>query len=220
MARRPSTHLTPERERIARMIGTFELKDIPAFTTDLVVSLGLAGESSLMPTLKRMEQSGFINIHGKGRGHASVVQLTPRGRFSVGLNGLPVLGSIPAGPLEEVIAEAESFFDQRELVPSRPGDFLLRVKGDSMTGDGIVPGDLVLLRPDVQLESGEIAATLVGEDQEATLKRVLFQPGGRRQVTLRASNRKYPDRNVDADDVKIAGVFRGLIRRNALSRSK
>ena len=86
-----------------------------------------------------------------------------------------------------------------------------------MTGDGILEGDKVLLRPEAQLDSGEIAAVLVGPDHEATLKRVYFQPstqasprGG--EVILRASHPAYPDRRLPAEEVRIAGVFRGLLR--------
>jgi repressor LexA len=86
-----------------------------------------------------------------------------------------------------------------------------------MTGDGIFEGDKVLLRPEAQLQSGEIAAVLVGLDQEATLKRVHFLPDTqdsirRDEVILRASHPAYPDRKLPAEEVRIAGVFRGLLR--------
>lgn len=50
---------------------------------------------------------------------------------------------------------------------------------------------------------------LIGDDHDTTLKRVFFQGA---QATLRASNPKYPDLTLPAETVKIAGVFRGLIR--------
>ena len=86
---------------------------------------------------------------------------------------------------------------------------MLRVHGHSMTGDGILPGDLVLLRPNIALSLGEIAAVQVGED--ATLKHVHQQPG-ERVVTLRASNPDYQDMIVPADEVHIVGAYRGLVR--------
>jgi SOS-response transcriptional repressor LexA len=86
-----------------------------------------------------------------------------------------------------------------------------------MVGDGIFEGDKVFLRPDVTVENGEIAAVLIGTDYEATLKRV-FLTTTSRKVTLRASNPRYPDSQVKADDVKIAGVFRGLVREHSRPR--
>jgi len=96
-----------------------------------------------------------------------------------------------------------------ELLPWKEGDFLLRVKGDSMIGDGILDGDKVLLRPGIEPHAGEIAAVVVGDAHEATLKH--FLPEGDR-VRLRASNPGYRDLVVPAEQVRVAGVFRGLIR--------
>ena len=80
-----------------------------------------------------------------------------------------------------------------------------------MIGDGILDGDWVLLRPNLALKQGEIAAVLVGEAHEATLKRV-FQVPKKSEIILRASNPRYPDLVARAEDVKVAGIFRGLIR--------
>jgi repressor LexA len=145
--------------------------------------------------------------------------LTQRGRFEAAVGGLPLLGKIPAGRLEEAVAQSDVILDERELLPFRPGDFALEVKGDSMVGDGIVEGDTVLLRPNINADSGEIAAVIVGDDHEATLKRVYFKPGSR-NVLLRASNPAYADQNVKSDAMRIAGVFRGLVRRPGNRRNR
>ncbi|HET9523778.1 MAG TPA: S24 family peptidase, partial [Terrimicrobiaceae bacterium] len=68
-----------------------------------------------------------------------------------------------------------------------------------------------LLRPNLALQQGEIAAVLVGDAHEATLKRVLLAPE-KSEIILRASNPRYPDFVARAQDVKVAGIFRGLIR--------
>ncbi len=210
MSRSSIAGLSDTHRRIARAIARFEKKSEPAFVPDLVRLLGLAGESSLAPTLRIMVRNGFLALHGGGaQGRSRLVRLTPKGRQALSLGGLPLLGSIPAGPLAEALADPETVLDERELLAFREGDFLLRVKGDSMTGDGILDGDKVLLRPEVDAHEGEIAAVLVGDAHEATLKRI-FRKGAR--VILRASNPKYPDLAMPAATVKIAGVFRGLIR--------
>ncbi len=204
--------LTEAQRRIVRVMERMEQAGEPAFVPDLVQSLGLAAESSITPTLRLLERNGVVSVHGGGsRGRSRVVRLTARARYGMGMGGLPLLGSIPAGPLSEALAEPETVLDDREILAYRAGDFLLRVRGDSMVGDGILDGDKVLLRPEVEPRSGEIAAVVVGDAHEATLKRILFQQGAN-SITLRASNPAYPDLTVPADDVKIAGVFRGLIR--------
>ena len=55
------------------------------------------------------------------------------------------------------------------------GCFLLRVRGDSMIGAGILPGDLVLVRPQAHAAAGDIIVALLGED--ATVKRLSIVDG-------------------------------------------
>jgi SOS-response transcriptional repressor LexA len=51
----------------------------------------------------------------------------------------------------------------------------------------------------------------VGDDYRATLKHVHFGPG-RNKLTLAASNPKYSPIIVAAAEVRVAGVYRGLVR--------
>jgi repressor LexA len=210
MSRATPAEPTPAQRRILRAVAALERQHAPAFVPDIAEKLGLAGESSLTPTLQILERNGFISVLGGGaRGRSRLIRLSPKGRHTLAIGGLPLLGSIPAGPLQEALAEPDAILEDHELLAYRPGDFLLRVKGDSMTGDGILDGDKVLLRPNIECTSGEIAAVLVGDSHEATLKRVFFE---KENVRLRASNPRYKDIVVPAATLKIAGLFRGLIR--------
>lgn len=202
--------LTSKQARVARVVGAFEEHGEPAFVPDLARALGLAGESSLTPTLRILEREGFATVRGGGsKGRSRVVRLTAQGRYAVALGGVPLLGSIPAGPLAEAIPEV--VFEEREILKVRPGDFLLRVTGDSMIGDGILDGDKVLIRPGIDVNRGEIAAVLVGDAHEATLKHVIPDEAAG-IVVLRASNPSYVDVRVPVEDVRVAGVYRGLVR--------
>lgn len=212
MARLLTSQLTPTHARILRTIAQCVENHGYASVAELVVSLGLAGDTSLTPTLKIMQRNGFIEIQGGGkRGQRRTIVLTPKGKASLGLGELRVLGLIPAGPLTEVLEQCETVIDGRELLCYQPGDFLLIVQGDSMIGDGILPGDKVLLRPNVQVQNGEIAAVHVGDEYLATLKHVHFGPG-RNKVTLKASNPDFKDIVAASKDVRVAGVYRGLVR--------
>lgn len=217
MARPRTTQLSAPQRKIAKAIAAIERDGFPASISGLVRELGLAGSSSVVPTLRIMARNEFIVIAGGGcTGRDQLVKLTPKGRYAVAEGGLPVLGTIRAGLLEEAVAEPETILEDHELLPYQAGDFLLRVRGESMIGDGILSGDHVLLRPNVQVAQGEIAAVMVvGEedgDCEATLKRFYLEGKGGRTVRLKASNPAYADIVVPASEVKIAGVFRGLIR--------
>ncbi len=217
MARPRSSLLTPTHEKILLAISRAARNGFPPSAKELADSLNLAGVTSLMPTLRIMERNGFVKIFGGGeRGKRRVVGLTSRGKAAISMGGLPVLGVVPAGPMREALSQCDTVIDENELLPHRPGDFLLVVDGDSMIGDGILPGDKVLLRPDVQVKDREIAAVQVGEDYQATLKHVRFGPGATK-ITLTASNAKYRPMIVASAEVRVAGVYRGLVR-NASAR--
>ena len=195
--------------RIARTVADFERQEQPVFFADLLKSLRLAAESSLTPTLQKMARNGFVEIIGGGAGRSRLVRLTAKGRHVLGVGGLPLLGSIPAGPLSEAVAQAAEIIEPGNLLAHRAGDFLLRVHGESMIGDGILDGDLVLLRPDVEVPHRAIAAVCVGDDREGTLKRVFYE--GER-VRLKASNPAYKDMTVPAEQVHFAGLLKGVLR--------
>lgn len=80
---------------------------------------------------------------------------------------VPRLGSIACG--EPILAEQN--IETYDSVPvAIRCDFTLICRGDSMIGTGIEDGDIVYIREQPEVETGEIAAVMVGED-EATLKR-------------------------------------------------
>jgi repressor LexA len=175
-----------------------------------VKQLNLAGESSLTPTLQKMQRSGFIEVQRGGQqGRSRIVALTAKGRALLGIGGLPLLGSIPAGALSEAVAQADEFMEPGQLLRNKPEDFLLRVRGESMIGDGIFDGDFVLLRPHVPVPQGAIAAVCVGEDREGTLKRIFYEG---ETVRLQASNPVFQDVVVPAERVSFAGLLKGVIR--------
>ncbi|MEY2599684.1 MAG: hypothetical protein RLZZ142_1943 [Verrucomicrobiota bacterium] len=231
MPRPPLTSLSQAQKRILEVVVRREQRQQPSFVSDLVAELALKAESSLGPTLRRMASLGFLLLQGGGvRGRQRLVVPTEKGRLLCALHSsdsppaplrtLPVLGAIPAGPLQEVLADASAEVESLpvdDLLRWRPGDFLLRVRGDSMVGDGILEGDLVLIRPNVEAHEGEIAAVLTlggGGDCEATLKHFHPRPASG-EILLRASNPRYPDLRLPAEHVRLAGVFRGLIRPGA-----
>ncbi|BEU87852.1 hypothetical protein TAMA11512_13160 [Selenomonas sp. TAMA-11512] len=112
---------------------------------------------------------------------------------------VPVIGSIAAGT---PILAAENIEGYAPL-QGKNADFALTVKGDSMIGDNIHPGDIVFIRQQPTIEIGEIAAVLI--DGDATLKHFYRDSDS---VTLVSSNPKYKPmvfRNGDCDEFRILG---------------
>ncbi len=95
---------------------------------------------------------------------------------------VPVLGRVQAGALTTAVEDREG---ELAVVGARADDelFALRVRGESMSGAGILPGDFVIVRRQAVAQSGDIVVALV--DEEATVKR-LVQRG--RRTELHAEN--------------------------------
>lgn len=121
--------------------------------------------------------------------------------------GIPLLGTIAAGrPILEVEDPDDVLLE--EYLGIQDETFLLRVKGDSMVGDHIQDGDLVLIERAQAARDGEIVVAVL--DGETTLKR-LYREGP--IVRLQPANERLDPTYVPAERVEIRGVLRGVIRR-------
>ena len=114
-----------------------------------------------------------------------------------------------------ILAQTDDLVDLVSLPANRARGrevYMLEVKGESMTGDGILDGDHVVVEVDPRPEPGTIAVVLVGE--EATVKHVYYERGALR---LRSSNPDFPDLVYGAEDNpvvqgRVIGVVRWLAR--------
>lgn len=84
------------------------------------------------------------------------------------MNKVPLVGQIACGT--PILAE-ENITDYVDLPAHIRADYALTCKGDSMIGAGIQDGDVVYIRQQPEVENGQIAAVIVGDNNEATLKR-------------------------------------------------
>lgn len=125
---------------------------------------------------------------------------------------LPVLGDIRAGkPLfaDEHLKGQMPF--PKEMLSAGYDHFLLKIDGDSMTGDGIEAGDIVLIRVQNYIDYKNQIAAVIINGYEACLKHVIY-PEGSDMVILRSSNPSYQDIVHPADDVVINGVYAGIFK--------
>jgi len=101
--------------------------------------------------------------------------------------------------IEELLPVQQEFAQGEEV-------FMLRVKGDSMLGAGILDGDYVIVRQQNAADPGDIVAALL--EDEATVK-TFYRDG--QSVKLQPENEKYQP--IISSDVKIIGKVVGLFRR-------
>ena len=119
---------------------------------------------------------------------------------------LEVLGFAAGAPL---LAE-ENVEDYLGVPEPLRGDFLLRVKGDSMVNAGILDGDIVVVQRAQEARNGEIVVALAGDDEsadEATVKTFYREKG---RVRLQPENAALE--SIYAKHVQILGRVVGVFR--------
>ena len=154
-------------------------------------------KNAVFSLIKRMEEKGFlVKQHGK---------IVPGASLK---GGLRLLGAVQAGfpsPAEEELADTISL---DEFLIRRPeSTYMLTVKGDSMIGAGIFPGDMVLVEKGGTPRLNDIVVAQV--DDEWTIKYYMKDADG---VRLEAANPRYktirPKRSL-----AIGGIVRAVIRK-------
>jgi len=155
--------------------------------------------------LKALEKKGYIKRVGKRA--IEIISATGRSALSQSKD-VPIVGRVRAGV--PVLAEEniEGYLPVATELARGEETFALKVKGDSMIGDGILEGDLVIIRRQETAVNGDIVCALIGN--EATLKR--FQRKGN-QITLQPANPKYQPIIVPKGEFRILGKATGVIRK-------
>jgi repressor LexA len=181
----------------------------PPTVREIGEAVGLASPSTVHAHLANLERAGLLK---RDPTKPRAVELVGRERTEAPagtLDKLPLVGQIAAGgPLL-----ADQYIEDHLAVPETlRGDFLLRVKGDSMVNAGILDGDIVVVQRGQDARNGEIVVALAGDDEsadEATVKR-FFRERGR--VRLQPENDAlepiYPDHVQILG--RVTGVFRSL----------
>jgi repressor LexA len=221
---RPS-HLTTGADRQLAMLDfiseSLRERGYPPTIREIGTAMGIASTNGVRYYLDRLEQSGRIRrdrwtSRGIELQTAEPAETVPHGvasRFARRAPEhfeIPILGRVAAGApiLAEENIEDVLIVDGALVRPGK--HFALRVRGDSMKNAGILDGDLVIVRHEAPVKSGEIAVVLIGE--EATVKR--FFPR-RDKVLLIPENDDYEPIEVRPTDpeVRVAGRVVGVIRR-------
>lgn len=181
------------RELARRQVG----EDLLPNLRELGKAVGLRSSKSIHGHLSSLRDQGYIESDERARSY----RLTAKGWETVG--EMPMLGDISAGQGLEVVGRDEVYSLVTELASSRSGAgrFVLRARGDSMTGAGIADGDALVVEYDESPPDGTIVVALI-RGEKATTKR-LYREG--ELVRLAAENPDYEDIVVAAEDVAVQG---------------
>jgi repressor LexA len=186
---------TPEgktREKILQFVRERILTGRSPTVREVQAAFGFRAVETAHRHLENLIAEGRLGREtGKSRGY--------RLPEALGLLYIPLLGRVQAGALTTAVEEPEGYIP---VLPKRGGEelFALRIHGESMTGAGILPGDIAIVRRQSTADSGDIAVALVGD--EATVKRIRLR--GRR-IELHAENPEFPPIIPPSGEVLILG---------------
>jgi len=195
--------LTPRQREILEVIlvSVEERGRFPSIR-EIALRLDLASPATVFQHLEALAAKGFLRRH---EGHWT---LTPESRRD---RGIPIVGRVAAGHPSSAVQEIEGHLTP-EFIGARRGRFSVRVTGESMSGEGILEGDYVIVDPDTPMNDGDLVVAYLGEAQEVTVKRFFRRRGG---IELHPAHPHFEVMRVRRGDpfFRIAGKVVGLLRR-------
>ncbi len=200
--------LTKRQQEIFDFIKKYSAKyGYPPTVRDIGKAVGLASSSTVHAHLANLEKIGLLR---RDPTKPRAIELLDRAADAVksvvgGSGGLPLVGNVAAG--QPILAD-DNIEDTVQVDPRVGGDegeYVLRVRGESMKDVGILEGDYVVVRPQETASDGEIVVALVGE--EATVKRFFREAD---HVRLQPENTSMEP--IRSKDVRVLGRVVGLFR--------
>lgn len=170
----------------------------PPTVREIGLAVGLTSPSTVHAHLAKLEAAGHIR---RDPTKPRAMLLSDRRQARETRRGLPLLGAVAAG----VPALAEEQVEDWVETPFE-GDFVLRVKGESMMNAGILDGDLVVVKQQETARNGEIVVALL--DDEATVKRFFREKG---HVRLQPENDAFEP--IVSSEVQVLGKVVGVLRK-------
>jgi repressor LexA len=199
--------LTKRQQEIFDFIKTYSAKfGYPPTVRDIGKAVGLASSSTVHAHLSNLEKLGLLRRDPtKPRAIEMLDRAVEQVKSIVRPEGLPLIGHVAAG--SPVLAEEniEEYVSVPQLAGGDDGEYVLRVRGESMVDAGILPDDYVVVRPQDTAEDGEIVVALVGE--EATVKRFFREDD---HIRLQPENPAMEP--IRSRDVRVLGRVVGLFR--------
>jgi repressor LexA len=199
--------LTKRQQEIFDFIRKYSAKyGYPPTVRDIGKAVGLASSSTVHAHLANLEKIGLLR---RDPTKPRAIELLDRAVESVkGIvrsEGLPLVGSVAAGA--PILAEenVEEYVSVPEIAGGRDGEYLLRIRGDSMKEAGILEGDYVVVRPQDTASDGDVVVALLGE--EATVKRFFHEQD---HIRLQPENETMEP--IRSKEVKVLGRVVGLLR--------
>jgi repressor LexA len=196
--------LTKRQKEIFDFIRRYGSKyGYPPTVREIGKAVGLHSSSTVHAHLANLEKSGLLRRDpSKPR---AIELLVDKAKKAIRSPGLPLVGQVAAG--QPILAEEniEEYLEIPDMIGGEDGDYVLRVRGESMKDAGIIEDDYVVVRRTDTADNGEIVVALIGE--EATVKRYFRESD---HIRLQPENEAMePIRTTEAKLLgRVVGVFR------------
>jgi repressor LexA len=199
--------LTKRQQEIFEFIKRYSARHgYPPTVRDIGKAVGLASSSTVHAHLANLEKLGLVRRDPTKPRAIELLDRAVEGvRNVVRPPGLPLVGHVAAG--QPILAEenVEEYVQTPGIVGGEDGEYLLRVRGESMKDVGILEGDLVVVAPQDTARNGEVVVALVGE--EATVKTFYRESD---HIRLQPENDAMEP--IRTREVRILGRVVGLMR--------
>jgi repressor LexA len=207
--------LTKRQQEIFDFIRKYSAKyGYPPTVRDIGKAVGLASSSTVHAHLANLEKIGMLRrdpskpraielLDRVDRAVGGAVESALRG--IVRTEGLPLLGSVAAGAPMLAEENIEDYVPVPDVAGGGDGQYLLRIRGDSMKDAGILEGDYVVVHSQDTAQDGDIVVALLGE--EATVKRFFRESD---HIRLQPENETMEP--IRSKEVKVLGRVVGLLR--------
>jgi repressor LexA len=199
--------ITPRQKQVLEFIENhIAIRGYPPTVREIGKAVNLSSSSTVHAHLKALETAGFIKREAVLTRAIIPVQRESSALAMQNVRYVPVLGRIAAGIPTLASEDLEEMFPLPHDFLAGGDGFMLRVKGESMIEDGIMNGDLVIVRKQETAENGDIIVAMI--ENEATVKHFFREDD---KIRLQPANSNMAA--IYAPSVSIVGKVVGLVRR-------
>jgi repressor LexA len=198
--------ISPKQQKVLNFIqATILEKGYAPSYQEIAAAQGINTVSTIHKHITALTRAGLIKKSPNAKRNLTLTQLAETDAVAI-----PLLGTIAAGSPIENFSEPE-LLDLPAALRPRHTSYALKVRGNSMIGEGICDGDTVIIEDRRTASNGEIVVALI-EGREATLKKFRRLEGGS-EIELSPANPDMKPRIYPAAQIAIQGVLSGLIRK-------
>jgi len=180
-------------------------KGYPPSVREIGLAVGLNSSATVHSHLARLESKGFIRRDPTKPRAIEVLDGAPFVSPASQAVALPIVGRVTAGEPILAVENVEDYFTLAPQYVPAGEIFMLTIRGESMTGAGILDGDMVLVRKQNTAQNGDMVVALL--EDEATVKTFYREP---HRVRLQPENPSMAP--IYCTEVAILGKVVGLYR--------